>query len=108
MRCRKNCCGKRVLAVEFRTEAKPARASNRLGSMPQHTRLPMATHYISRLQDGKYKVVREKPAGGVTNAIVMTRVVLESYLKDGHSNPGPLDVLTALDRGESLAIWMDD
>jgi hypothetical protein len=67
----------------------------------------MATYYISRLQDGQYKVLREGHTR-VTQSIPMNRVDLERYLREGHSNPGPLDVLTALDRGESLAVVMDD
>ena len=67
----------------------------------------MATYYISRLQDGKYKVVREKPDGGTMDT-TMDRVVLESYLKDGYSTPGPMDVSTALDRGESVTVWPED
>jgi hypothetical protein len=67
----------------------------------------MATYSISPIKDGKYKVIR-KTRGAAATPISMDRAALESYLKDGHSDPGPLDVLASLDRGETVTVTMDD
>jgi hypothetical protein len=67
----------------------------------------MATYYISRLQDGKYKIVR-MTKDGVSTPVPMNRIDLERYLRDGQSSPGPLDVLTVLDVGETVMVTMND
>jgi hypothetical protein len=64
----------------------------------------MAKYNISRLPDGKYKVVREK----APTPLSMSRTELIAHLNDVPSIPSPLEVLRVLDRGESAVVEMDD
>ena len=61
----------------------------------------MVTYHISPPSGGLFKVIH-KNVDGVTMHISMDRTALEAFLRGGYSQPGPLDVLTALDCGISV------